>query len=175
MNNLQEEQIDTERIFEGKVINLRVDTVRLPNGKDAKREVVEHLGAVAVVPILPDGRVIMVRQYRHPAGETLLEIPAGKLDKGENPAHCALRELQEETGYLCRQLRHLTSTWTTPGFSNEIIHIYAATNLEVTSQKLDDDEFLAIEIYSQEEVRQLIRERVICDSKTLVGLYLAGI
>lgn len=175
MNNLQEEPIRAKRIFEGKVINLRIDTVRLPNGKEAEREIVEHPGAVAIVPILSDGRVIMVRQYRHPAGKILLEIPAGKLDKGEDPEHCALRELEEETGYYCQELRHLTSTWTTPGFSNEMIHIYSATNLEATSQKLDEDEFLSIEIYTPEDVRCLIRDGTICDSKTLVGLYLAGI
>ena len=175
MNNLQEDFIKTNRIFEGKVINLRVDTVILPNGKEAKREVVEHPGAVAVVPLLPDGRIIMVRQYRHAVGKALLEIPAGKLDRGEIPEQCAARELEEETGYACNQLRSLTSVWTTPGFSDEIIHIYAAENLQKKVQNLDEDEFLQIEIYSKEQLRQMMQDGSISDSKTIIGLCLAGI
>ncbi len=97
--DLHEKLLSTKKLFDGKVVNLRVDTIELPNGNSATREVVEHPGAVAIVPILPDGRIIMVRQYRHPILRTLLEIPAGKLDKGEKPEDCAYRELEEETGF----------------------------------------------------------------------------
>ncbi len=175
MNKLQENLVSTRRIFDGKIINLRIDTVTLPNGKEAKREIVEHPGAVAVVPLLPDGRIIMVRQYRHAVGKALLEIPAGKLDRGEIPEQCAARELEEETGYACNQLRSLTSVWTTPGFSDEIIHIYAAENLQKKVQNLDEDEFLQIEIYSKEQLRQMMQDGSISDSKTIIGLCLAGI
>lgn len=175
MDKLEEIQLGTKRIFEGKMINLRVDTVRLPNSKEAIREVVEHPGAVAVVPILPDGRVIMVRQYRHPIKQNLLEIPAGKLDKNEQPEDCAIRELEEETGYCCGRLRHLTSIWTAPGFSDEIIHIYVAEDLIERKQQLDDDEFLQVEIYDQKALRKMIQEGVITDSKTLIGLCMIGI
>lgn len=175
MESLQEEHLATKRIFEGKMINLRIDTVRLPNSNEAIREVVEHPGAVAVVPILPDGRVIMVRQYRHPIKQNLLEIPAGKLDKNEQPEDCAARELEEETGYCCGRLRHLTSIWTAPGFCDEIIHIYAGEDLIEKKQQLDDDEFLQVEIYDQNALQKMIREGIITDSKTLIGLYLTGI
>ena len=175
MDKLKENLVSTTRIFDGKIINLRLDTVTLPNGKEAKREIVEHPGAVAVVPILPDGRIIMVRQYRHAVGKALLEIPAGKLDRGEIPEQCAARELEEETGYASIQLRSLTSVWTAPGFSNEIIHIYVAENLQEKVQNLDEDEFLHIEIYSKEELRQMIQDGSISDSKTIIGLCMAGI
>lgn len=175
MNKLQENFVSTTRIFDGKIINLRIDTVTLPNGKEAKREIVEHPGAVAVVPILPDGRIIMVRQYRHAVGKALLEIPAGKLDRGEIPEQCARRELEEETGYASNQLRLLTSVWTAPGFSDEIIHIYVAENLQEKVQNLDEDEFLHIEFYSKEELWQMIQDGSISDSKTIIGLCLAGI
>ena len=175
MDNLNEIQLGTKRIFEGKMINLRVDTVRLPNSKEAIREVVEHPGAVAVVPILPDGRVIMVRQYRYPIKQNLLEIPAGKLDKNEQPEDCAIRELEEETGYCCGRLRHLTSIWTAPGFSDEVIHIYAAEDLIEKKQQLDDDEFLQVEIYNKDDLQNMIRNGIISDSKTVIGLCMIGI
>ena len=175
MDNLDEIQLGTKRIFEGKMINLRVDTVRLPNSKEAIREVVEHPGAVAVVPILPDGRVIMVRQYRYPIKQNLLEIPAGKLDKNEQPEDCAIRELEEETGYCCCRLRHLTSIWTAPGFSDEVIHIYAAEDLIEKKQQLDDDEFLQVEIYNKDDLQNMIRNGIISDSKTVIGLCMIGI
>ena len=126
MDNLDEIQLGTKRIFEGKMINLRVDTVRLPNSKEAIREVVEHPGAVAVVPILPDGRVIMVRQYRYPIKQNLLEIPAGKLDKNEQPEDCAIRELEEETGYRAAMAVHLSSFYLDSGQKNSRKHLFYA-------------------------------------------------
>ena len=170
MNKLQENLVSTRRIFDGKIINLRIDTVTLPNGKEAKREIVEHPGAVAVVPLLPDGRIIMVRQYRHAVGKALLEIPAGKLDRGEIPEQCAARELEEETGYACNQLRSLTSVWTTPGFSDEIIHIYAAENLQKKVQNLDEDEFLQIVKIPIRTARMLFEHGFFEDAKTVCAL-----
>lgn len=171
-DNLTETFISTERIYEGRIINLRRDKVRLPNGKEASREVVEHPGAVAVVPVLPDGRIILVRQFRHPVGQILLEIPAGKLDAGEDPDDCALRELEEETGHRAGRLERKASVFTGPGFTDEVIHIYIAEDLRKTALNPDEDEFLEVDAYAPEDIRQMIRDGLIRDSKTLAGLYL---
>jgi ADP-ribose pyrophosphatase len=171
-DHLKETFLRTERIYEGKIINLRRDMVRLPNGKEASREVVEHPGAVAVVAVLPDGRILLVRQFRHPVGQILLEIPAGKLDAGEDPDACALRELEEETCYRAGKIERRASVFTGPGFTDEVIHMYVAGELQKTALNPDDDEFLEVQAYEQAEVRRLIREGIICDAKTIAGLYL---
>ena len=170
--NLTETFVSVERLYEGKVVNLRRDMVLLPNGNQASREVVEHPGAVAVVPVLPDGRVLMVRQFRHPVGEILLEIPAGKLSPGENPDDCALRELEEETGYLAGKLQRVASIFTAPGFTDEVIHIYLASDLKKTAVNPDEDEFLAVVAHEPQEVARMIRSGDICDAKTIAGFYL---
>ncbi|KYZ77503.1 ADP-ribose pyrophosphatase [Anaerosporomusa subterranea] len=169
---LIEKPISSERIYEGAIVNIRRDTVTLPNGKSATREVVEHPGAVAVVPVTDDGKVILVRQFRHPIGQLLLEIPAGKLDKGEHPDDCARRELEEETGFVASQLRRIASIFTTPGFTNEIIHIYLATGLTATAQHPDEDEFLAVEYYDRDQIKELLAAGELQDSKTALGLLL---
>ncbi|MBP2653772.1 MAG: hydrolase [Firmicutes bacterium] len=173
MENFTEKLIEKQPVLEGRVLNVRVDRVLLPNGKEATREVVEHPGAVAVVPILDGSHVLMVRQYRYPVGKMLLEIPAGKLDIGEKPEDCARRELEEETGYVAGSLEKLTAIYTAPGFSNEIIHIYLAQNLCKTVQKLDDDEFLTVEKYSWPEIKEMLADGAIQDAKTIAGLLLA--
>lgn len=171
-DHLTEKFLSTERIYEGRMINLRRDMVRLPNGKEAAREVVEHPGAVAVVPVLPDGRIILVRQFRHPVGKILLEIPAGKLGAGEEPDECAVRELEEETGYRAGHIERRASVFTGPGFTDEVIHMYVATELSKTALNPDDDEFLEVQAYALSDVRRLIREGAICDAKTIAGIYL---
>jgi len=173
--HLFEKLTGTNRVFEGKVVNLRIDEVILPTGKRAVREVVEHPGAVAIVPVLQDGAIVMVRQYRHAAGKIMLEIPAGKLNKGENPDSCAMRELEEETGYQASKLRKLSAVYTTPGFTNELIHIYVAEGLNKTLQNTDEDEFIDIVQYDPVELRELITTGKIDDAKTMLGLFLAGI
>jgi len=172
---LYEKPVSSERIFEGKVINLKRDTVILPNGRTATREVVEHPGAVAIVPLTNEGNIILVRQFRHPVQQILLEVPAGKLDPGEPPETCALRELAEETGFTANKLRHLTSMYTTPGFSDEIIHVYLAEDLVESNNQPDDDEFIHTEIFTPQQIRQMITTGELCDSKSLVALCLAGI
>lgn len=169
---LEESLISSERLYEGKVVNLRKDWVRLPNGREATREVVEHPGAVAVVPVLPDGRVLMVKQFRHPVGRVLLEIPAGKLSAGENPDDCAHRELEEETGFRAGRLERKASIFTGPGFTDEVIHIYLADNLVATKANPDEDEFLLVQSFSEAEIQQMVRRGEICDAKTITGLYL---
>lgn len=173
--HLTEKQITSARVFEGRFIKVRVDEVMLPTGKKVTREVIEHPGAVAVVAVRADGSVIMVKQYRHAAGKVLLEIPAGKLDKNESPDDCASRELEEETGYKAARLRKLASVYTTPGFTDEIIHIYLAEDLSQAMQNTDEDEFIDIEYYSPEQLTALIKAGQIEDAKTLLGLFLAGV
>ena len=170
--SLNEIFVSTERIYAGKVVNLRRDIVSLPNGREASREVVEHPGAVAIVPVLPDGRILLVRQFRHPVGKVLIEIPAGKLDKGEAPDRCALRELEEETGYRAGSLECKASIFTGPGFTDEVIHIYIASDLVKTAVNPDEDEFLEVRAYAPQDIRRMIREGLICDSKTISGLFL---
>lgn len=173
--DLYEKSISSTRLFEGKVINLRRDEVMLPNGHTGIREVVEHPGAVAIVPITKDGRVILVRQFRHPINQVILEVPAGKLDPNEKPEACALRELAEETGFVANHLCKLTSIYTTPGFSNEIIHLYLAKDLVESDKQPDEDEFLKAEPYTPAQIHQMIATGEICDAKSLVALCLAGI
>ncbi len=171
---LEEKRIDGETLFEGKILTLQHDNVELPNGNSAKREIVRHPGAVAVVPVLPNGDIVMVRQFRYPISKDILEIPAGKLDCGEQPEACALRELEEETGYT-GTIRKLIAIHTTPGFSDELIHLYVAENLHFKQQNLDEDEFVNVEILSRTQLRQLIQSGELSDAKSLVALMMVGI
>lgn len=168
--DLKETLISKEHVFDGQLLKVRKDTVLLPNGKEAVREWIQHPGAVAVVPILEDGRIVMVKQFRYPVGKVTLEIPAGKLDKGEDPDKCALRELKEETGYTPKTIKKLTTIGTTMAFSNEVIHLYVAEGLIEGEQCLDEDEFLHVEKYEIEEIKKMIREEQIYDAKSLVAI-----
>lgn len=166
----EEVTLRTEPIFNGKVISLQVDTVRLPDGGEATREIVRHPGAVAVVAIDHD-KMIMVEQYRKALGKSEIEIPAGKLDPGEQPEAAALRELMEETGYTTNQLIPLGSYYTSPGFADEIIYVYAAEDLRKGTMKLDEDEFLTVLELSLEEAYEAMRQGRIHDAKTIHALY----
>ncbi|MFN8540164.1 MAG: NUDIX hydrolase [Thermomicrobiales bacterium] len=169
-----EEILQTEEIYRGRKIGVRVDRVRMADGRETTREVVFHPGAVAIVPLLPDGRVIMIRQYRHATGEVLLEIPAGTRDiPGEAPSDTAARELIEETGYRAGTLLHLSDFYTAPGFCNELMSLYLATDLAPGDQNLMDDEAISVEAFSLDEAQALIAAGRIRDAKTIVGLLLA--
>lgn len=160
-----------ELIYRGRVINLRVDQVELPGGRVTSREVVEHPGAVAIVPLLDDGRVVLVRQYRHAAGGTLLEIPAGTLDQpGETPEAAAARELQEETGYSAARLTPLATFYPAPGFASELMHLFVATGLTQGDQGQMDDEQITVEWTPLSSVPDLLARGELRDAKTLVGL-----
>ena len=129
MKSLEEKTLSTQQIFNGKVISLQVDEVELPNGKKAKRELIKHPGAVAIIAITDENKLVLVEQYRKALQRTIVEIPAGKLEKGEEPLECAKRELEEETGYECKSIELVTSFYTSPGFADEIVHVYLATGL----------------------------------------------
>lgn len=172
MSSLEEKTIRSEKIFSGNVIRLFLEDVELPNGKTSKREIVKHPGAVAILAITDENKIVMVEQYRKALERTIIEIPAGKLEKGEEPAACARRELEEETGYGCGSLEWLTSFYTSPGFSDEIVHIYMAKGLEKieNSASLDEDEFVNIEEMTLEEALQSIKEQKIYDAKTVFAV-----
>jgi len=163
----------SRRIFKGRVVTLDIDTVTLPNGATIELEMIHHPGAAAVVPMKQDGTVILIRQYRHAAGGYIYEIPAGKLHPGEDPKLCAARELQEEIGYRADSLELLTSILTTPGFTDEVIHIYKGTGLTKGKQDLDHDEVIEIVELPLEKALAQIIDGTIRDGKTIVGLQMA--
>lgn len=168
MKKFEEKTIHSEPIFKGKVISLKVDNVILPNGKESKREIVNHPGAVAIIPITDEGKIILVEQYRKALERSIIEIPAGKLEQGESPELTARRELEEETGFGCHELTYVQSFATSPGFADEIIHLYVAKQLYKIEEKaeLDEDEFVSLMEVSLEEAEQMVREQQIFDAKT---------
>jgi len=162
--------MQTKRIYTGIVVNLNVDTVTLPNGLTVDLEVVRHPGAAAVVPLKDDGTVVLIRQFRHAAGGFIYEIPAGKLSPGEEPVACAARELEEEIGYRAGSFELLSSIFTAPGFTDEVIHVYKATGLTKGLQHLERDEVLEIIEMPLSEAIAMIQSGAIRDAKTMVGL-----
>ncbi|MCS7201592.1 MAG: NUDIX hydrolase [Dictyoglomus sp.] len=158
-------------VYKGKIVNIKEVEVELPNGKIGKREIVEHPGAVAILPIDQEGGIFFVKQYRMCTGEILLEIPAGKLNYGEDPYQCAIRELEEEIGYKAKDLKLIHAFFTSPGISNEILYLFEAKDLEKTQINPDEDEFLEIIIIKRENLKKLIKENKIKDAKTLIALY----
>ncbi|MDP4083791.1 MAG: NUDIX hydrolase [Bacillota bacterium] len=172
MSNLEEKTIHSENIYSGTVVNLFLEDVELPNGKTSKREVVKHPGAVAILAITDENKIVMVEQFRKAIEKTIVEIPAGKLEKGEEPAECARRELEEETGYECKSLEHLLSFYTSPGFADEIIHLYIAKGLtkKENSALQDEDEFINLEELTLEEAISYIQDQKIYDAKTVYAV-----
>ncbi|MFK9093164.1 NUDIX hydrolase [Bacillus salipaludis] len=172
MTKLEEKTLHSEEIFSGKIISLHLQDVELPNGKHAKREIIKHPGAVAILAITDDNKIVMVEQYRKALERTIVEIPAGKLEKDEEPALCARRELEEETGYECDSLELLTSFYTSPGFADEIVHVYIAKGLtkKENAADLDEDEFVELEELTLEEAEQYVKEQKIYDAKTIFAV-----
>lgn len=166
MTDFTERTLSSKTIYEGKIIDVRLDEVELPDGKKSQRELVYHPGAVAVIALTEEGRILMVRQFRKPLERSIVEIPAGKLEKGEDPETCARRELEEETGFRCEELEHVTSFYTSPGFSDEIIHLYFANKLTKGTQQTDDDEFVELMEVTLEEAMELVQKQEIFDAKT---------
>lgn len=170
---LFEEKINSKKVFGGEILELFYDSVKLPNGRIATREKVAHPGAVGVVPLTGDGKIILVKQYRYPVEDITIEIPAGKIDKKEPPLICAKRELEEEVGAINGKLILLSSFYTTPGFSNEILHLYLAIDFKRIDNSLDEDEFLEIIEPGIEKAVNWIKEGKIRDSKTIIGVLMA--
>lgn len=169
----EEKFISSERIYEGAILNLRRDTVMAAGGQ-AYREVVEHNGAVAVVPVTDDGKVIMVEQYRYPMGKVILEIPAGKIDKGESdPMTAVVRELKEETGYTAEKIVYLGKIYPSVAYMEEVIHLYAATGLTPGETEFDEDESLDITEYDFREIYSMAAEGKLTDAKTIAALFMA--
>jgi len=169
-NPLEETTLSTKPIYQGRVISLQLDEVRLPNGQPAIREVVKHPGAVAVLALLDD-KMLVVEQYRKPLERTLMEIPAGKLEPGEDILEAAKRELEEETGYTCGSIRKISSFATAPGFCDEMMHLYVAEQLEPGQINPDEDEFIVCTAITLEEAWAYVREQRIHDAKTLAAIY----
>ena len=159
-----------KNIYKGRVVNLNLETVTLPNGATVDLEIIHHPGAAAIVPMKDDQTVFLIRQYRHAVGGYILEIPAGKLDPGEDPRDCAARELEEEIGLRASSLEPVITFFTTPGFTDEVIHIYKATGLTAGRQNLERDEVLEVTEMPLETAIARINDGTIRDGKTIIGL-----
>lgn len=162
-------------VWKGRAVNFVVDTVILPDGKKATREFLDHPGAVGVVPWLDEDTIVMVRQYRHPVFKVTLELPAGKLDKGENKLACVKRELAEETGYTATSIKPLINYWPTPAFANEVLHLYTATGLVPGKIHADEDEFIeAVHVPFKKALAMVLDGRIM-DSKTVIAILASAV
>ncbi|MGM7701764.1 NUDIX domain-containing protein [Pseudalkalibacillus sp. Hm43] len=166
MKPLEEKTLDSKVIYNGKIIDLHLEKVELPDGRTSEREVVKHPGAVAILAVTPEDKIVFVRQYRKPLNREIIEIPAGKLEPDETPETCAIRELEEETGYRTGKLEFLQSFYTSPGFADEIIHIYYTDQLEPGEEQLDQDEFVELMEVTLDEAIQMVKDQKIYDAKT---------
>jgi len=165
-----EKTVERKEIFNGRVIHVVVDTVELPDGSLASREMAFHPGGVGVIAVTEDRKVYMVRQFRKPYEAEILEVPAGKLEPGEDPLECGIRELEEETGLRAEKMTYLGASYVSPGFCSETIHLYLATGLSEVGQHLDDGEFLDVLTYDLDELYQMALNNEIMDAKTLIAI-----
>ncbi len=165
------EVISSEKVYTGKVFNIEKDEITLPDGRTTFRETVRHNGASAMVAVDDEGKILFVRQYRHSAGKETLEIPAGTLEKGEDPYDCAVRELEEETGCKCEKMEYMFKFYSSIGFCSEILYIYLATGLSKGTANPDDDEFIELERYTPDEAVKMIFDGRICDGKTAAAVF----
>ncbi|AIS60365.1 NUDIX domain-containing protein [Listeria ivanovii] len=172
MDSLEEKTLHSETLFKGNIIQLQVDEVELPNGEHSKREIIKHPGAVAIIPFSADGAMYLVEQFRKPLEKTIIEIPAGKIEVEEEPLITAKRELEEETGFQSDDLTYLTSFYTSPGFANELLHIFVARDLHQVEKPLekDPDEFINLVKVTPAEAEQLIQQQLIHDAKTMYAM-----
>lgn len=171
--NLTEHELTSRAVYDGRLLHVREDRVLLPNGKEATREYIVHPGAVVVVPLLADGTILMVRQFRYPLRREFYELPAGKIDPGEDPLVCGQRELLEETGFIADTWHSLTTIHPCIGYSDERILIYVAQGLSERGHQRDEDEFLDNVLMPLSEAMDWVREGRISDVKTMVGLFWA--
>ena len=169
-----EKRLDGEVKYSGVIVNVRLDRAQLENGKIVRREVVEHPGGVGILPVDDEGYCYMVRQFRYPFSRQLLEIPAGKLEYGEDPLDCAVRELSEETGFTAGELIPLGKCLTSPGFSSEVLHLYLARGLRAGKAHLDEDEFLNVEKHPLSELLAMADRNELEDGKTVIAVLKAA-
>ncbi len=167
--NFKEEKLSSRLVYDGRILKLEVDKVRLPDGSESVRECVRHSGGAAVL-FIAENKVALVKQYRYLYGKEIYEIPAGKMEEGEDPAAAAVRECEEETGYRA-QVSHLVDIYPSPGYTDEIIHIYLAECGEFAGRHTDEGEFLTCEFIPLEKSVQMIESGEICDSKTVIAIY----
>ena len=172
MNKYEEKTISSESIYEGTIISLRVEEVELPDGNRTTRELIKHSGAVAIIPITKEGKLVLVRQYRKALGRTIIEIPAGRIEIGEDTKETARRELEEETGYGANELKFIQAFATSPGFADEIIYLYLAEELYQIENPApgDEDEFIDILEVTIEEAERLVETGEVFDAKTAFAL-----
>ena len=163
----------SQSMYHGRAFSVRQDQVRLPNGSETRLDIVEHVGAVTILPIETDGNIWFVRQYRHAIGREILELPAGTLEPGEDPAECAFREIREEVGKGAKELQKIGEFYMTPGYSTEFMHVFVATSLFDAPLEGDSDEFLNIECNPLQQIPDMIRNGKIIDGKTLAAFQLA--
>lgn len=168
----EEKTMKTEKIYEGKIINLRIDTVELPDKKYSKREIVEHSGSVGIIPIIANS-IVLVKQFRKSVEKILLEIPAGKIEINEEPRETALRELREETGYTTEKLEYLFEFYTSPGFSNEKMYLFLSDELLKGETSFESNEYIELEKVKIEDLIKMVDRGEITDSKTIIGIFYA--
>ena len=166
----EEKTKSVKNIFDGNIIKLRVETVELPDGKTATRELISHGGGVGIIAVDENGEVFMVSQYRIAAREMMMEIPAGKIDNGEEPLECGKRELIEETGYAAEEFTYLGTYYATPGYCEEKLHLYLARKLKFVGQHLDEGEFLNVKEYKLDDLCNMVMENKINDAKTAIAI-----
>lgn len=171
--SMKETTVSSDLIYTGKTIQLRVDTVEVPNRGYQKREIIEHKGAVAILAITKENKVVLVKQFRKAIEQEIYELPAGKIEIGETPLDCAYRELKEETGYSANSMKLIHKYYPTPGFSNQLVFIYLAKDLIPGEKQLEEDEFLEVYEVDLETAYKMVYENEICDSKTVIGLLLS--
>lgn len=172
---MEEKEIKRERIYKGTLLGLRKDTVKLPSGKTSTREIVEHPGAIAVVAITQDKELVLVRQFRKPTNQIMLEIPAGVPKKGESPEDCARRELEEETGFHPKKVKKIWDGFASPGYSEEIIHFVLAEDMTKLKQNTDEDEFIEVDLVDVEACLDMLKNGKIHDNKTMIGIMIADL
>ena len=169
-NGFHEKVLSSSVLYSGRAVKLRLDSVRLPNGRETSREIIEHPGSVGILPLLAGNRVLLIRQYRHAVGGTILEIPAGTMEPGETPKECARRELEEETGYTAKSLKFFFDCYAAPGYSMELMHVFLARGLKPTEQRPEEDEIISVKPVGSERAFRMIRSGQIRDAKTICAL-----